>query len=237
MAYKRSRARAALQGAYSGILATVKSANKNAPDPKIRDYVVAASIFLAHAELENYIADLFESFAMAACVRVSKGSALPELLRSHLFIEKANLKSIIGSFIAGKSEERLLRSFAYALKNSPGSIINDGVPLTAFVGKDIYTTQKYPSLDNLRKVFLRIGVSNVFDRASAHLHQDAAALLESLGSLRTQLAHTGTLPGISPRDVRDRLKDTERFVGAIDRVMFKETSANLGPATWSSHMC
>ena len=237
MAYKRSKARAELQSAFTRIVSTVRAVDTNNADTNVRDFVLAASIFLAHAELENYVSDLFAGYASAACAKATNGSALPALLRSHLFLEKANLRTIIGSFITGKSELDILKALASSLRHSAGSIVNDAVPLSPFVGRDILTLQKYPSQDNLRKVFSRIGVMNIFDRASRHLRQDASALLESLGSLRTQLAHTGTLPGVSPRDIKERLKETERFVGAIDRVMFKETAGVFGSATWASHMC
>jgi len=219
------------------IRSTVRSVDTKTADTDIRDYVLAASIFLAHAELENYVSDLFSGYASAACARAKQGSALPEFLRSHLFIEKANLRVVVGNFITGKSELDVLKALAWSLKNTAGPIVNDAIPLTPFNGKDILTLHKYPSHDNLRKVFFRIGVTNIFDRASRHLRQDASALLQSLGSLRTQLAHTGTLPGVSPKDIKERLKETERFVGAIDRVMFKETAGAFGSAVWASHMC
>ena len=237
MPYKTSRARHSLKVAYFEIDGRLRLADRPPVDPLIREYVIAASIFLAHAELENFIADIFSAFAVGIQARITKGSALPEALQSHLFLSKANANVIFGKFRAGSSEKDLLKSFAKALKGPAGSIVNDANALVAFTGEDIYSKLKYPSQDNLEKLFYRIGIDNVFDRLSAQLKQDSSALLHSLGSLRTQLAHNGTLPGISGGDVRIRIQDTGRFAAAIDRLMYKTVSSTLGSSVWVSHIC
>lgn len=237
MPYKTSRARRNLQMVYSDINGRLRVVNRNNINPLIREYVIAASIFLAHAELENFIADIFSAFAIGAQAIATKGSMLPEELRSHLFLSKSNAHAVFGNYVVGKSEKELLKSFMIALNGPTGTIVNDSAQLVPFTGPDIYTTLKYPSRDNLKKLFYRIGIDNVFDKLSAQLKQDSNALLESLGSLRSQLAHTSTLPGISCTDVHDRILDTERFAGAIDRLMYTTMSSNFGSSIWTSRMC
>ena len=222
---------------YSDIDARLLSVSISRIDPQIRDYVIAAAIFLAHAELENYIADIFSDFASGVQAIATKGSQLPGELQSHLFLSKANARAVFGKYVGGNSEKELLKSFMIALRGHAGTIVNDSATMAPFTGKDIYAKQKYPSEDNLNKLFYRIGIDKVFDKLSAYLKRDSAALLESLGSLRTQLAHTGNLPGVSCKDIRDRIRDTERFVGAIDRLMYKSISSNFGSSVWVSHAC
>lgn len=237
MSYQHSRARSSLKTEYAAITSTLRTLDRGQHDSAVREYVISAAIFIAHAVLENYISDVFSAYAIAACAQAKNGSQLPEHLRSHLFSHRANLHVLVGNVIGGKSEEALLKPLASALKGPAGSLVNDGAALPIFNGKDIYTNFKYPSAKNLRKLFFRIGVENVFDRASALLKQDSSALLESLGSLRTQLAHTGSSPGVSTKDVRERLKDCERFVGAVDRILYGETSKCFGLQTWRTHVC
>lgn len=237
MPYKTSRARRNLQIAYVDIDARLRAVNNSRVDPQIRDYVIAAAIFLAHAELENFIADIFSGFATGAQAIATKGSQLPGELQSHLFLSKANAQTIFGKYVANNSEKELLKSFMVALRGLAGTIVNDSVPLAPFTGRDIYVTQKYPSEDNLKKLFYRIGIDKIFDKLNSQLKQDSTALLESLSSLRTQLAHTGALPGVSCSDVRDRIRDTERFVGAMDRLIYKSMSSKFGSTVWASHVC
>lgn len=86
MSYKVSRARKNLKNVYSDIAGRLRAAEYRSVDPKVREYVIAASIFLAHAEIENYISDLLSSFSTGLQSKVKKGSGLPDNLRSHLFL-------------------------------------------------------------------------------------------------------------------------------------------------------
>lgn len=94
MPYKTSRARRNLKTAYSDMDARLQSVNVSRVDPQVRDYVIAAAIFLAHAELENFIADIFSDFATGIRAMATKGSQLPGELQSHLFLSKANAQAV-----------------------------------------------------------------------------------------------------------------------------------------------
>lgn len=235
MPYKKSRARLDFDTARTEICANLKLVDKAAPP--ISDYVKAAAIFLSHAELENYIDDIFSNYAAAIQVNILKGSQLPSELRSFLFLSKSNAASIYGKFLSDRSEKKLIKNFGVALSGHAGAIVNDNALVPKFTGQDIYSNHKYPSKDNLLKLFYRIGVDNLFHELNSHLRQDSESLLDSLSSLRTQLAHTAALPGISTKDIADRIKDAARFVGAIDRVMYKNLSSHFSSSLWALHMC
>ncbi|AHI79451.1 hypothetical protein BTRA_1537 [Burkholderia thailandensis USAMRU Malaysia  len=237
MAYKKSRSRVEFENALDGIKSHLKLVENRSINPSIRDYVIAASIFLAHAEIENFIEDIISSFANGVQAAVKKGSALPGYLQPHLFLTKSNSVKIYSGFIAQNSEKELLKAFSGAIKGIAGNMVDDSRNISPFTGRDICGNLKYPSHDNLKKIFTRLGVENLFDELSRILKKDSKTILESLGSLRTQLAHTGTLPGVSCRDVRDRLDNASRFVGALDRVVFSITTKQLGSNIWTTHLC
>lgn len=237
MPYKTSRARKNLQIAYADIDVRLKAVNNRLVDPRIREYVVAAAIFIAHAELENFIEDVFSAFAAGAQAKTTKGSQLPGELQAYLFLVKANAETIFGNYVASKSEKKLIQSFMVSLNGYAGTLVDDSVTLAPFSGKDIYAKQKYPSKDNLKQIFYRIGIDKIFTKLNIHLKQDSEALLDSLSSLRTQLAHTGGMPGVSCDDVRNRIRETERFVGAIDRLIYKFMNSKFGSSVWASHVC
>jgi hypothetical protein len=234
-----SNARKSLKSAYTDILKRIKIVNNARTDPKIKEYVIAAAIFLAHAEIENFITDIFSGYASGAQSIAKKGSQLPKELQSHLFLSKANTQTIFGNFVANGSEEKLLKSFISSLSGHAGAIVNDSVPLKLFSGKDIYTSKKYPSKDNLKIIFYRIGIDKVFAKCDAELGRNSLSLIESLACLRTQLAHTGTstLPGISCNDVCDRIKGAELFVGGIDRLIYRSMTSQFGSKAWIDYAC
>ena len=236
MAYAKSKARLALENNLDGITTRTRLAEVKAIPVDIREYVIAASIFLSHAELENYVADVFSLVAKGIVATYMAGSPMPKDLRAHLFLTKSNLKSAFGKHLGGSAEKDLIRSIRSALDGEAVKLIFPPTAAPQVSGKDIYGTLKYPSEDNIKKLFFRLGIDNIFDELGRILKQDAAALLESLGSLRTQLAHTGVLPGISARDIRKKISDTKRFAGALDRTLYSFLCRSYSQQYWNTHL-
>lgn len=236
MAYSKSKARLSLENNLNGIVARTRLAEKKAIPVNVREYVIAASIFLSHAELENYIADVFSLVAKGAVDRYMAGSPMPKELRAHLFLTKSNLKTAIGKHLGGSAERDLIKSVRYALDGEAVKLISTPAVPPLVSGKDIYGTIKYPSEENIKKLFFRLGIDNIFNELGRILKKDAAALLESLGSLRTQLAHTGVLPGISAKDIRNKIGDTLRFAAALDRVLYAFLCRSYSQQYWNTHL-
>ena len=199
--------------------------------------MIAASIFLAHATLENYVSDIFSAFANGLQSAPIKGSEIPENLQAHLFLYKIDKTKIYGTALGMHSEVESLASIAKSLKTHAGTVIDASKTIYRFTGKDIFTNHKYPSVDNIKKIFHRIGEPKIFKKLDAILRSNSQSLLESLGSLRTQLAHTGQIPGVSPSDVIKRIEDVERFISAIDRVMYKLVTTFTDQKTWKTNIC
>ena len=237
MPYLVSAARKTTKSEFKDIMLRVRKSQKKNIEPPIREYVIAASIFLAHAILENYISDVFSAFANGIQTSPIKGSSIPNTLRAHLFLSRIDKTKIYGSAIGIHAENESLVSLSNSLKNSAGTVVDDSKTIFRFSGKDIYTSYKYPSADNLKKIFQRIGEPKIFQQLDIVIQRDSKILLESMGSLRTQLAHTGQLPGISPSDVIQKIQDLEIFVSAIDRVMYKIVAKSFGYNIWKLHMC
>ncbi len=237
MSYSVSAARRTTALDFREIKSRIRKSQNKKTEPIIREYVVAASIFLAHATLENYISDIFSGFANGLQSSPIKGSDIPEQLQAHLFLNRIDKTKIYGSMIGTHSEVDSLTSISKSLKANAGTVVDNSQTIFRFTGQDIFTSYKYPSIENIKKIFHRIGEPKIFQKLDIILKRDSQSLLESLGSLRTQLAHTGQLPGVSPSDVIKRIGDLELFVSAIDRVMYKLVTTSSGQHTWKLHIC
>lgn len=237
MPYSVSVARKTTKTEFKEIKSRIRKSQNKKIEPTIREYVVAASIFLAHATLENYVSDIFSGFANGLQSSPIKGSQLPENLQAHLFLNRIDKTRIYGAAIGTHSEVDSLTSIAKSLKSNAGTVVDNSTTIFRFTGKDIFTTHKYPSVDNVKKIFQRIGEPKIFTKLDILLKGSSQSLLESLGSLRTQLAHTGQIPGVSPSDVIKRIEDVELFISAVDRVMYKLLIAFTDQETWKSHLC
>ncbi|BBQ27659.1 HEPN domain-containing protein [Aeromonas caviae] len=237
MSYSTSAARKSTALDFKEIKSRIRKSQRKEIEPMLREYVVAASIFLAHATLENYISDIFSGFANGLQSSPIKGSEIPDYLQAHLFLNRIDKSKVYGAAIGIHSEADSLMSISKSLKSHAGTVVDNSKSIYRFTGKDIFTTHKYPSIDNIKKIFNRIGEPKIFQRLDILLKMDSKILLESLGSLRTQLAHTGQLPGVSPSDVIKRIADIELFISAIDRVMYTLVVSTSGQHTWKSHVC
>lgn len=237
MAYSKSKARVSLESSLADVTLRTRSAETNGIPVDVKEYAIAAAIFLAHAELENYIEDSFSSISNGVVATYMAGSPIPKDLRAHLFLTKSNLKDAFGKFLGGSAEKDLIKAVRIALDGESAKLLTPPATVPFVSGKDIYGTIKYPSEGNLKKLFSRLGINGVFGELSKHLKQDSEALLESISSLRTQLAHTGTLPGVSPKDVRKKIDDTARFVGAMDRVLYSFLCGAYSERHWKTYHC
>lgn len=237
MPYSVSAARKTTRLDFKEIKSRIRKSQNKKVESTIREYVIAASIFLAHATLENYISDIFSGFANGIQSSPIKGSEIPESLQAHLFLHRIDKTKIYGAAIGTHSEVESLTSIAKSLKSHAGTVVDNTTTIFRFTGKDIFTNHKYPSVENIKKIFHRIGEPKIFTKLDIVLKNSSQSLLESLGSLRSQLAHTGQIPGVSPSDVIKRIEDVELFISAIDRVMYKLVTSFSDQRTWKLHMC
>lgn len=237
MPYSISHARKSARIDFKEIKSRVRKAQNKNIELSIREYVIAASIFLAHATLENYISDIFSGLANGLQSSPIKGSEIPKILQAHLFLNRIDKTKLYSVATGTLSESDSLKSIAKSLSSHAGTVVDNSKTVFRFSGKDIFTNYKYPSVDNINRIFFRIGEPKIFQKLDAALKTNSQNLLESLGSLRSQLAHTGEVPGISLIDVVNRIKGIESFISGIDRVMYKIVISLLNQEVWRSHLC
>jgi hypothetical protein len=236
MAYLVSGPRRQFTRAMVDIVRRLKLAKKAVVSSDLREFTIAAAIFLAHAELENYFCDVLDGIARLYCASSPPGSKLPPRLRSHLFVERSNIISAIAKKLAGSDEQAFLGAVDGVFVGPAASILNDAVPFIAFSGQHILADHSYPSKKNLVRVLRRIGIGDPEGALKGALRMDVISQLESIASLRTGLAHSAALPGVSCDDVIQRIKGLEHFVRAMDLVLYTHTQKTHKAAAWRAAM-
>lgn len=235
MPYRKSKSLYQLETSYAEIGKRLRSVSTPATPVTISEYVKSAAIFIAHAELENYFADLFDTYANCIQKSVNNCAGLHVSLRAHLFLTRTNTIQLVATFLSNRDERVLNQKFGAASLNSAGTYVDGSRSLHQFGGSHIVLDQKYPSLKNIASVFSRIGVDNVFDKLNAKVGGDCRSLLSSLGELRTQLAHTGSIPGVSEKDIRTRIADVIRVTRAMDRIVYSEVCSFGSDNIWKTN--
>lgn len=235
MPYAKSKPLRDFEAAYADVFKRLVLVRSAATNPAVTEYVRAAAILLAHAQFENYFSDIVSTFATCLQKSAQNCDPLPAETRAHLFLSQSNAIQLVSAYQAGGGELDLLKRFVAAATGPIGSYIDGRKPLRSFSGHHLVGDRKYPSIDNLEKVFSRLGVQKIFHVLNAKAKFDCKSRLESLASLRTQLAHTASIPGVSSKDIKNRLIDVRDVARTIDRVLYSRACSVGGDAVWKTH--
>jgi hypothetical protein len=236
MPYSNSRAKREFEVHIADIKRVLHQADAHGVAPDLRSYSVSAAIFLAHARFENYVSDLIDAGLLAICAHAPNVADLPGELRASTFAHSLNLPQLFANFLASKDETRLIAGIQAQFANSRLSLIEATAIAPAIRGREVIRTQRYPSEDNLEKVFLRFGIPKIFDTLTARLKTDSKLLLRGLSDKRTELAHNAMVPGTSVQDVVLELDKLKRLVGEIDRVAYSHISKHARDTRWQSEV-
>lgn len=231
MTYKISKALEAFNTDIEPIMTRLNSLKDK--QTEVGEYVndiLFTSIFLSHAYFENYIDDLFCGYTKSFINY--KMIDLPASLKAFYFY-KAIPDKAHKLAVGFESEDSTLSDLIDCLGSSNKLLnLHQELPDYALKGSFLYETKKYPSVDNLKILFKRVGIKKIFDEISKVLKSDAKAHLESLSSLRTTLAHNGELVGISFDDVIERLGKFIKFIKALDRVFYNHLCGEMNEEFW-----
>lgn len=236
MAYVKSCQRRHLDQQLDVIKRKVRGADNRKTSADLREFAIAAAIFLAHAEFENYFVDALDGLAKAYTQGSDDVSKIPPKLRAHLICEKFGLEHITAKFVLKTGEQDIFTTIEKWFTSPNVTLLTGARPMSTIIGSDIYGDYSYPSIKNIERVLRRIGIGNPKGTLNKEGKRDVVGLLESIGSLRTALAHNATLPGVSVRDVIDRIDGLKDFGRAFDRVLYSKTRITVPHVSWVNAM-
>lgn len=202
-------------------------------DLKFKDYILSSSVFLSHAEVENYIQDIFNLYLRN--LNQKKFHDLNEDLRSFL-VYKFFKDNNIHQSIFMNDEKSIINTIKREVNNGSKHIFDKDLQITSISGVFIYETYKYPSAKNIQKIYKRIGCDNIFNMISREIGKDAKNILERIGTYRTSLAHTANLSNITVNDLIFALNELKFFVKGLDKVLYKKIVADHKQSFWRNHL-
>jgi len=234
MAYVRSRARKQFELDLANILATIRAAySPQCSSTSVREFALCSGVLLCSAKVESYLEDLLADWAKAVKSNGVTTDKVPRTVRAFLLGQQA-LTSAYRRFIAEEDEAVLLSRVEPFIGKPHFEIAIDGRPLPVFSGSVLYSDRKYPSPKNLKRLFGRFGIANVFNSMNRIARRDTEALLKSFNDLRTEMAHVGMPVGLSVTDIKKRIVDVQAVVGFVDRMFFEHVAKTVGRDCWTS---
>lgn len=234
MAYHYSRARKQ----FNAELAVINSALRGAysakyPVGKVREFALCSAVILTSAKVETYVETLVADWGRSVLGNGLKTNDLPRHTRAFL-LNEPSIEKIYRRLGFDANEANFLPALSQMLGSAIFQFAKDGEAVPAFQIRRVYADVKYPSPNNLRKLFRRLGIDRVFHALNAIAHRDVEALLTSFNDTRTEMAHNGMPVGLSVADIKAKIRDISLVVGYIDRLFYRHVCATTGSICWTS---
>ncbi|HNV29506.1 MAG TPA: HEPN domain-containing protein [Cyclobacteriaceae bacterium] len=234
MPYKKSQARKSFDIEIDKMILVIRSTFSNkttASDTK--NYVLSSCVMLGTAKIEVYFEDLIDGWINKVNLAGLNSSHLPNSLKA-VYINQPFLSNAFKRFIVDSNESNFIDSIIGQLNNHHFHLTDNVKIIPRLDPKKIYQNKKYPSPDNLKTLFKRIGVNNVFNELNRSARADLQNVLQSFNDFRTAIAHNGIPAGINDRDVIEKLKSIKGLIYHVDKTLFKHINRHTTIATWAA---
>jgi hypothetical protein len=233
MPYSKSQARKNFETEIDKMISVIKAAYKNkGATADIKEYVLSCATLLASAKLEVYFEDFFDTWIQKVNLAGLNVSHLPKNLRA-VYLNQGFLNNAFKKLIIENNESNFIDVVTAQMSNYHFHLTDDIKPLPSLNSKRIYQNRKYPSPDNVKAMFKRVGFNNIFNELNRNARADIESLLQSFNDFRTTIAHNGIPAGINDRDVIEKLADLKDIVYYMDKELFKHINRHTTNATWT----
>lgn len=229
MPYHRSSAKRAFDGVVTSLEKSLAHSFRTRSNLRsdILELVYQSVVFRLSAALEDYVASLINDWVYQVKHNKLPCAALPDQARSYLLVQ--HQKSYFTDYLVDNDEKKLLSRLK--IKNSEFGLVMEGETAAPLLTIPLTEGKKYPSVKNIKALFLRLGIENILDQVSKRIKSDAELRLKSFGDVRTAIAHQYP-PSITHADVKAHLGAIKSIARAIDMIMFGHVRRISGSSCW-----
>lgn len=193
-----------------------------------KQLVYQSCIFLLSARIEDYTKKLIEGILYNYRVKGATLAILPLNSRTKAFID-SNVTHF-RNFYNSSNEKDLIKNISLA--NNSFDIVKDDIVLTHHIkSHNIISTNKYPSIKNLRILYHRIGIDDIIRKININSRKDLKTSFESFLSLRESIAHQGS-GQLTFEDIDRHFSNVNQFINHIDRIVYKHICSSSGSKYW-----
>ena len=231
MPYNKSRARQEFETTSKKLdsLAREISYKKVTLSYDHKNLIYQSTIVLLCSSLEEYlrvfVEDLFFSYKSNSAIL----SDIPSNLRTYsLFLKQ---KAIFENFTNNRDEVKILEKMNIENEHLY-SVINDNDVLNNQIkAKEIVNDKKYPSPKNIKILFNRFGIKDLFVETNKIGKKDYEFLLRSFLDIRETIAHQESTD-LTYIDVKRNFKNINDLIDKLDRISFKYICNVSGLKYW-----
>jgi hypothetical protein len=230
MPYKKSRARVEFENEAGNLLALSRkiSYNKVQLDYQHKNLIYQSAIVLLSSAIEEYLRNVMEDLFHNYRIKGATLSKIPENARTYsLFI---NQKHHFEQFIFQKNESKILNDLKIS---NPLYGVVDGNALyddhVTAIG--ILDGKKYPSPENVKALYNRIGIKDIFHSIRVGSPTDYRLVLASFLDIRQTIAHQQSI-NLTFIDIKRNFTHIHELINKLDRALYFHICRTSGQTFW-----
>lgn len=193
------------------------SAAKKYQNSRVCDHMLCSALFVSFARFENFIKDRLQEFVHQVNALQLKVNGLPSgLAFSHIRCESVN--DHLRNYYITKNEGQLIEKLPKLISENSFCYLNpEYIPSInhSYVLKDV----AYPEPGNIKILFKRVGIDNVFCRLNRILKGNAELALQSINDLRCEIGHVGMPPSLNQNDFLEKVKTLKAICRGLDMIL------------------
>lgn len=231
MPYHKSQARIDFDAGTLSLKQVAKKVSyKSSPlnyDQKL--LIFQSTMFLMSAKMEEYTKTLIERLIFNYKSNKALIREIPENIRTKALIDNQLNHYKNYNF---NSDERKLLAKINCKKNYYDVLDLTKTVSNSINSNSILSTNKYPSVKNMKILYFRIGIDNIFNEIAKRGKKDYVSQLESFLSIREAIAHQEA-PVMTFSDVERHLNNLIDIINRIDRVVYSHINKISGSKYWN----
>lgn len=231
MPYEKSQARIDFEAGTKSLKQVARKVSYKSSPLKYEQklLIFQSSIFLMSAKIEEYTKVLIEKIMFNYKSKNALMSQIPENIRTKALIDKQLVH--YKNFNYNSNERNLLKkvncTMSYYEILNPGTIFNNSIN-----SENVIATNKYPSVKNIKILYFRIGINDIFNEVARRGRKDYKSQLDSFLSIREAIAHQEA-PILTYQDVERHLDNLVDLINKIDRVVYSHIVKVSGKDYWN----
>lgn len=232
MSYKRSRSRVEYEGKSNDLLNLSKaiSYKKNPLSYDHKNLIFQASIVLLCSCFEEYLRNFMEDLFFQYRTQCAKLAEIPANVRTYGLLIKQ--QEIYRNFLYKKEGEIQVINKLNVASNDTYSLLQDDIVYNGHIeAKAILSGKKYPKYDNLKVLYHRLGITDIFDKINCRGRKDYKMDLDAFLDVRTNIAHHESTT-LTIDDVKRHFKNINDIISQLDRVSFSHCCSASGHKYW-----
>jgi len=231
MSYKKSKARKEFEVTSNELISMAKQVSYKRANLSYehKNMIFQSSIVLLCSSLEEYLRLFIENLFFSYKTNKAKLSEIPQNLRTFALFQKQ--KTIFENYIYARDEVKTLEKLKVSNKDLYSVIDDDIILLNQIDSKIVVNDRKYPSPKNLKILYNRLGVNNIFNETNKTGKKNYEFQLRSFLDIRETIAHQESTD-LTIDDIKRNFENIRDFLDKLDRVSYKYVCRYSGHKFW-----